>query len=80
MLVVWQRVRHLRNQDPDGSIAADSRARSFLDCDDGWKSGVLCQGCREDCADRGPKPGATPTVPSVIRTYRVASSSISFRK
>ena len=29
----------------------------FWDCDDGWKSGVLCLGCAEDCAERGPKPG-----------------------
>jgi len=25
--------------------------------DDGWKTGVLCSGCAEDCKDRGPRRG-----------------------
>ena len=27
----------------------------FWDCDDGWKSGVLCVGCATECAERGPR-------------------------
>ena len=28
----------------------------FWDCDDGWKVGVLCGGCGEECAKSGPSP------------------------
>jgi len=27
----------------------------YWDCDDGWRSGVLCVGCGQDCAERGPR-------------------------
>src|SRR5262245_60524139 len=27
----------------------------YWDPDDGWRMGVLCVGCGEDCTDRGPK-------------------------
>ena len=29
----------------------------FWDADDGWKVGVLCSGCGEDAAARGPRKG-----------------------
>lgn len=28
----------------------------YWDCDDGWRSGVLCVYCGEDCSARGPRP------------------------
>ena len=28
----------------------------YWDPDDGWRMGVLCAGCGEDCTDRGPQP------------------------
>jgi hypothetical protein len=28
----------------------------YWDPDDGWRMGVLCEGCGADCTDRGPKP------------------------
>ena len=28
----------------------------WWDADDGWKMGVLCSGCGEDAAERGPRP------------------------
>lgn len=29
----------------------------WWDPDDGWRFGVLCQGCAEDASARGPRPG-----------------------
>jgi hypothetical protein len=29
----------------------------YWDPDDGWRMGVLCTGCGEDCSERGPRPG-----------------------
>ena len=29
----------------------------YWDCDDGWRMGVLCPCCTDDCKARGPKPG-----------------------
>jgi hypothetical protein len=28
----------------------------YWDPDDGWRMGVLCGGCGEDCSERGPRP------------------------
>jgi len=33
------------------------QAVRYWDCDDGWRVGVLCRGCGEDAAERGPRPG-----------------------
>ena len=32
------------------------RAVRYWDPDDGWKMGVLCEGCTEECYYRGPRP------------------------
>lgn len=45
------------NQDPDGRYSPLIPVRvRWYDPDDGWRSGVLCQGCAEDAAPRGPRP------------------------
>lgn len=28
----------------------------YWDADDGWRTGILCFGCRADAAERGPRP------------------------
>jgi hypothetical protein len=33
------------------------QAVRYWDPDDGWRMGVLCVGCGEDCYRRGPQPG-----------------------
>ena len=44
-------------QDPDSQYSPLIPCRvRFWDCDDGWRSGVLCQGCAEEAAERGPRP------------------------
>lgn len=32
------------------------RACRYWDCDDGWRHGVLCEGCADDAQHRGPQP------------------------
>lgn len=32
-----------------------ARAVRWWDCDDGWRFGVLCEYCTEECRDRGPQ-------------------------
>jgi hypothetical protein len=45
------------NQDPDGQYSPLIPVRVlYWDPDDGWRSGVLCQGCAEEAAERGPQP------------------------
>lgn len=29
----------------------------YWDCDDGWRVGVLCEYCADECRADGPKPG-----------------------
>ena len=53
------------------------RAVRYWDCDDGWKAGVLCSYCLDECRDRGPEPGDyayrgeedTRTRTDVLATY-----------
>lgn len=44
-----------RDANSEFSPLVPQRVR-WWDTDDGWKSGVLCVGCGEDAADRGPRP------------------------
>ena len=44
-------------QDPDEQYSPLIPVRVvFWDPDDGWRSGVLCSGCAEEAAERGPQP------------------------
>ena len=41
----------------EGSSPLIPQAVRWWDADDGWKMGVLCQGCGEEAAVRGPRKG-----------------------
>lgn len=39
-----------------GDLNIEPLAVRYWDCDDGWRVGVLCACCADECHDRGPQP------------------------